>query len=126
MALRDSNAVDPRLPRLPVSTHIPFKRPYLICSQAGKQAIDLIVDFLSALWEYAKEQITREIGTVADLSACPTLNVGSGRRSHRCVCDRLCGCVAYCTCCMGREGLQHHALSGNHCRLGTSVQGGRH
>jgi hypothetical protein len=34
----------------------------------GKKAIDLIVDFLSCLWEYAKEQITREIGAVADLS----------------------------------------------------------
>lgn len=26
------------------------------------------MDFLSCLWEYAKEQITREIGAVADLS----------------------------------------------------------
>lgn len=30
--------------------------------------MDLIIDFLTALWEYAKEQITREIGSVADLS----------------------------------------------------------
>ena len=97
---------------------------HLICSQAGKQAIDLIVDFLSVLWEYAKEQITREIGSAADLSVCSTLKVG--RRSHRCVRDRLCGCMAYCTCCMGREGLQHDALSGNHRRLGTSNHGGRH
>ena len=98
---------------------------YSICSQAGKQAIDLIADFLSFLWEYAKEQITREIGSVADLSACPTLKVG--RRSHRCLCDRLCGCMAYCTRCMGRARLQHHALSGNHRWLGTSetLVGGR-
>ena len=41
---------------------------YLICSQAGKQAIDLIVDFLSILWEYAKEQIAREIASAIDLS----------------------------------------------------------
>ena len=94
---------------------------YLICSQGGKQAIDLIVDFLSAMWEYAKEEITREIGSVADLSACPTLKVG--RRSHRCICDRLCGCMAYCTRCMGREGLQHDALSGNYRWLGTNGQG---
>jgi hypothetical protein len=52
-ALRDEGAVDPRLPRLP----------------PGKQAIDLIVDFLSCLWTYAKEQITREVGLVADLNA---------------------------------------------------------
>lgn len=37
-------------------------------TQPGKQALDLIIDFLSCLWEYAKEQITREIGAVADLS----------------------------------------------------------
>jgi hypothetical protein len=36
--------------------------------QPGKRAIDLIIDFLSCLWEYAKEQITRDIGAVADLS----------------------------------------------------------
>jgi hypothetical protein len=50
--LRDGAALDPRLPIPP----------------PGKKAIDLIVDFLSCLWEYAKEQITRDIGAVADLS----------------------------------------------------------
>lgn len=39
-------------------------------NQPGKKALDLIIDFLSCLWEYAKEQITREIGAVADLSKC--------------------------------------------------------
>ena len=53
---------------------------YLTCSQAGKQAIDLIADFLMLLWEHAKKQITREIGSVVDLSARSTLKVG--RRSH--------------------------------------------
>ncbi|KAF9511540.1 hypothetical protein BS47DRAFT_1298826 [Hydnum rufescens UP504] len=52
MALRDDEAVDPRLPKLP----------------PGKQAVDLIIDFLACIWEYAKEQITREIGVVADLN----------------------------------------------------------
>ncbi|KAJ4481021.1 hypothetical protein J3R30DRAFT_3287382 [Lentinula aciculospora] len=52
-ALRDDSAIDPRLPQLP----------------PGKHAFDLIVDFLSCLWEYAKEQITREIGAVADLAS---------------------------------------------------------
>ncbi|KAF8591765.1 actin-like ATPase domain-containing protein [Ramaria rubella] len=52
-ALRDQSTVDPRLPRLP----------------PGKRAVDMIVDFLSCLWEYAREQITREIGVVADLDA---------------------------------------------------------
>lgn len=52
-ALRDAGAVDPRLPALP----------------PGKKAIDLIVDFLNCIWEYAKQQITREIGAVADLGA---------------------------------------------------------
>ncbi|KAF8735260.1 hypothetical protein AX14_002404 [Amanita brunnescens Koide BX004] len=52
-ALRDESSIDPRLPRLP----------------PGKRAIDLIIDFLSCLWEYAKDQITREIGAVADLNS---------------------------------------------------------
>ncbi|KAF9529066.1 hypothetical protein CPB83DRAFT_790568 [Crepidotus variabilis] len=52
-ALRDESAIDPRLPALP----------------AGKRPIDLIIDFLSCLWEYAKDQITRDIGAVADLNA---------------------------------------------------------
>ncbi|KIP01522.1 hypothetical protein PHLGIDRAFT_96918 [Phlebiopsis gigantea 11061_1 CR5-6] len=52
-ALRDEHAVDPRLPALP----------------PGKQAIDLIIDFLASLWDYAKQQITREIGAVADLDS---------------------------------------------------------
>ncbi|KAJ3486412.1 hypothetical protein NLI96_g4257 [Meripilus lineatus] len=51
-ALRDGT-VDPRLPALP----------------PGKQAIDVIIDFLSCLWEYAKRQVTAEIGAVADLDA---------------------------------------------------------
>ncbi|KAI9057551.1 actin-like ATPase domain-containing protein [Trametes sanguinea] len=37
--------------------------------QPGKRAIDLIIDFLSCLWDYAKQQITREIGAVADLDS---------------------------------------------------------
>ncbi|THH06853.1 hypothetical protein EW145_g3802 [Phellinidium pouzarii] len=51
-ALRDGH-VDPRLPSLP----------------PGKKAIDLIIDFLSCMWEYAKEEITRAIGAVADLDS---------------------------------------------------------
>ena len=38
--------------------------------QPGKQAVDVIIDFLSCLWDYAKQQITREIGAVADLGTC--------------------------------------------------------
>ncbi|KAJ3572787.1 hypothetical protein NP233_g2855 [Leucocoprinus birnbaumii] len=56
-ALRDESAVDPRLPFLP----------------PGKRALDLIVDFLSCLWEHAKEQITRDIGAVADLNSADVL-----------------------------------------------------
>ncbi|KAG8215222.1 hypothetical protein J3R82DRAFT_8765 [Butyriboletus roseoflavus] len=52
-ALRDESAIDPRLPQIP----------------PGKTAMNLIVDFLTCLWEYAKEEITREIGAVADLNA---------------------------------------------------------
>ncbi|CAE6398596.1 unnamed protein product [Rhizoctonia solani] len=44
--------VDSRLPGLP----------------PGKRPIDAIIDFLSCLWNYAKQQITREIGAVADLN----------------------------------------------------------
>ncbi|KAH9993029.1 actin-like ATPase domain-containing protein [Russula vinacea] len=52
-ALRDQSMVDPRLPPIP----------------PGKRPIDLIVDFLYCMWEYAKQQITREIGAVADLDS---------------------------------------------------------
>uniref|UniRef100_D8QFI8 Actin-like ATPase domain-containing protein n=1 Tax=Schizophyllum commune (strain H4-8 / FGSC 9210) TaxID=578458 RepID=D8QFI8_SCHCM len=52
-ALRDPNTIDPRLPQLP----------------PGKKALDLIIDFLGCLWEYAREQITRDIGAVADLNS---------------------------------------------------------
>ncbi|KAK1232190.1 hypothetical protein PQX77_004671 [Marasmius sp. AFHP31] len=50
-ALREESSVDPRLPRLP----------------PGKKPIDVIIDFLSHLWEYAKVQITSVTGAVADL-----------------------------------------------------------
>lgn len=33
----------------------------------GKEPIDVITDYLSCLWLYAKERITEEIGSVADL-----------------------------------------------------------
>ncbi|KIJ47170.1 hypothetical protein M422DRAFT_164320 [Sphaerobolus stellatus SS14] len=49
-ALRDESTIDSRLPRIPTSN-------------------DLIVDFLSCLWDYARQQITREIGAVADLDS---------------------------------------------------------
>lgn len=39
--------------------------------------MNLIVDFLSCLWEYAKERITQDIGAVADLGQC---------LHQRCVC----------------------------------------
>ncbi|KIM65535.1 hypothetical protein SCLCIDRAFT_1212271 [Scleroderma citrinum Foug A] len=55
--LRDESAVDPRLPQLP----------------PRKTAMNLIVDFLSCLWEYAKEEITREIGAVADLNTADVI-----------------------------------------------------
>ncbi|GAA6025140.1 hypothetical protein JCM10207_006249 [Rhodosporidiobolus poonsookiae] len=46
-----------RLPRLPY----------------GKQPIDVITDFLSCLWKYAKERITEEIGSVADLESADVI-----------------------------------------------------
>ncbi|KAI0282749.1 hypothetical protein BGY98DRAFT_953377 [Russula aff. rugulosa BPL654] len=52
-ALRDQSMVDPRLPPIP----------------PGKKPLHLIIDFLCCMWEYAKEQITREIGAVADLDS---------------------------------------------------------
>ncbi|KAJ6542699.1 hypothetical protein B0H19DRAFT_957504 [Mycena capillaripes] len=52
-ALRDEAALDPRLPALP----------------PGKTPTDLIMEFLSCLWEYAREQITRDIGAIADLNS---------------------------------------------------------
>lgn len=48
-----SGTPDPRLPPLP----------------HGKQAVDVIADFLNCLWVYARGRITEEIGSVADLGA---------------------------------------------------------
>ena len=44
-----------------------FTSIFQTLSQPGKSAKDVIIDFLSALWEHAKEEITREIGAVADI-----------------------------------------------------------
>ncbi|KAJ7279039.1 actin-like ATPase domain-containing protein [Mycena rebaudengoi] len=52
-ALRDDGQLDPRLPLLP----------------DGQQPTELITAFLSCLWEYAREQITRDIGAIADLNS---------------------------------------------------------
>ncbi|GAA6040443.1 hypothetical protein JCM8097_004552 [Rhodosporidiobolus ruineniae] len=38
-----------------------------------KQPIDVVTDFLSCLWRYAKERITEEIGSVADLEAADVI-----------------------------------------------------
>lgn len=48
-----SSVRDPRLPALPY----------------GKEPVDVIVDFLTCIWTYAKTRITEEIGSVADLNA---------------------------------------------------------
>ncbi|KAJ7260968.1 actin-like ATPase domain-containing protein [Mycena haematopus] len=50
-ALRNESALDPRLPSLP----------------PNKTAADLITDYLSCLWEFSREQITRDIGAISDL-----------------------------------------------------------
>ncbi|KAF6747910.1 actin-like ATPase domain-containing protein [Ephemerocybe angulata] len=41
--------------------------PHLPTLPPGKMAIDLIIDYLGCIYEYSKEQITRENGAVADL-----------------------------------------------------------
>ena len=52
----------------------------------GKEPIDVISDFLSCLWNYAKARITEEIGSVADLGQsrrglCYTMGWGLGLTS---------------------------------------------
>ena len=94
--------------------------------QPGKKAMDLIIDFLSCLWEYAKEQITREIGAVADLGASRRSlrltshtdpPVSSAPHSYWCChwyfpthlklpsLNRLGGSLAYGSGCLGRKGV---------------------
>ncbi|KAJ7621724.1 actin-like ATPase domain-containing protein, partial [Mycena polygramma] len=51
-ALRNEASLDPRLPLLP----------------PGKTPTDLITEFLRCLWEYAREQITRNVGAIADFN----------------------------------------------------------
>ncbi|KAJ7058145.1 actin-like ATPase domain-containing protein [Mycena amicta] len=52
-ALRDEPELDPRLPSLPL----------------GKTPSDLISDFLRSLWTYCREEITRDMGAIADLDS---------------------------------------------------------
>ncbi|GAA5915261.1 hypothetical protein JCM6882_003386 [Rhodosporidiobolus microsporus] len=39
----------------------------------GKEPVDVVTDFLSCVWKYAKERITDEIGSVADLEAADVI-----------------------------------------------------
>ncbi|GAA5942523.1 Hsp70 family protein [Sporobolomyces koalae] len=58
IVLRDGRlAASARLPQLPV----------------GKEPIDVVTDYLSCLWRYAKERIVEEIGIVADLEAADVI-----------------------------------------------------
>ncbi|GAA5878397.1 hypothetical protein JCM8547_007907 [Rhodosporidiobolus lusitaniae] len=52
--------------RLAASARLP-DLPY------GKEPIDVVTDFLSCIWRYAKERITEEIGSVADLEAADVI-----------------------------------------------------
>lgn len=74
--------------------------------QPGKRAIDLIIDFLSCLWDYAKQQITREIGAVADLGLC-LFSVRICTCAHGSLVDtiRFGRCVADCPRRMGCNGM---------------------
>ncbi|GAA5939835.1 hypothetical protein JCM1841_000649 [Sporobolomyces salmonicolor] len=58
LVLRDGRlAASARLPDLPF----------------GKQPTDVVTDYLNCLWKYAKERITEEIGSVADLEAADVI-----------------------------------------------------
>lgn len=64
-----NNRPDPRLPALPY----------------GKSPEDVVVDFLTCLWSYAKEKISDELGSVADLeSADVVLTVPSAWDAKGC------------------------------------------
>ncbi|GAA6006073.1 Hsp70 family protein [Rhodotorula paludigena] len=52
--------------RLAASARLP-ELPY------GKQPVDVVTDYLSCLWKYAKERITEEIGSVADLEGADVI-----------------------------------------------------
>jgi hypothetical protein len=89
-----SRVPDPRLPPLPV----------------GKEATDVIADFLNCLWKYAKGQITESIGSVADLGEFPfplPLEIGTDED------DRRGGCVVDCSCGMGRCGVCDDEVCGD-------------
>ncbi|OBZ74645.1 Heat shock protein 12B [Grifola frondosa] len=89
-ALRDEASIDPRLPALP----------------PGKKALDLIIDFLTCLWDYAKQQITREIGAVADLDSVDVwLTVPAAWDATGCQMMRDAALAA---------GLVHSARAGDH------------
>ena len=88
-----------------------FVPTYLLPRQPGKRAIDLIIDFLSCLWDYAKQQITREIGAVADLGTRPSCFEPMLPQTDLCasVCDRFGRCMAHCARCLGRDWVSNDA-----------------
>ncbi|KAJ7147329.1 actin-like ATPase domain-containing protein [Mycena filopes] len=78
-ALREESILDPRLPSLP----------------PGKTPTDLITEFLSCLWEYGREQITRDIGAIADLNSADVwLTVPAAWDARGCAMMREAGIAA--------------------------------
>ncbi|RXW19079.1 hypothetical protein EST38_g6777 [Candolleomyces aberdarensis] len=66
----ESTVDEPQLPGIPgsepvrVLSHINTD-PLFGYLQPGKRPVDLIIDFLTRLWEYTMDQITRDTGAVA-------------------------------------------------------------
>ena len=97
----------------------------LLAVQPGKQAIDLIIDFLSCLWDYAKQQITREIGAVADLGTRPSCFEPMLPQTDLCasVCDRFGRCMAHCARCLGCNWVSNDARC-RYCRRSRPIREG--
>ena len=85
----------------------------------------MIVDFLTCLWKYAKEKITEEIGSVADLGAsrCPRLTGWRGREADETVGLRGCRCNDDRACCLGCGWVCDHEGCGDQGWLGPELEG---
>lgn len=109
-------------PWVPANVHMEHGvTKWLTSWQFGKRAMDLIIDFLSCLWEYAKDQITRDIGAVADLSKF--FIVPMPYASLKFV-SRFCWSMADSACCVGCERLWYDA-GGCYCGRACTEREGR-
>lgn len=89
--------------------------------QQGKQVIDLITDFLRCMWQYAKDEITKDIGAEADLSIFALTYLGLPM-----IFSGFCRCLFDGSSCMESAVLRQNAGGGYESRICSGSPSHRH